>query len=84
MYRSGAPGAGLCYQARILKSQDGREKTYALRYGVEPIRLAGRDEPWHLVAVAGFGEEPIWLLPKALAGAREPRPSGQSVHRPGS
>src|SRR3954454_13512756 len=54
-----------------MKSQDGREKTYALRYGVEPIPLAGRDEPWHLVAVAGFGEEPILLLTNALEGARD-------------
>jgi hypothetical protein len=42
-----------------------------LRYGVEPIPLAGRDEPWHLVAVAGFGEEPILLLTNALEGARD-------------
>jgi hypothetical protein len=61
----------LRYQARIMKIQDGREKTYDLRYGVEPIRLAGRDEPLHLVVVAGFGEEPILLLTNALEGARD-------------
>jgi Transposase DDE domain len=61
----------LRYQARIIKIQDGREKTYDLRYGVEPIRLAGRDEPLHLVVVAGFGEEPILLLTNALEGARD-------------
>jgi hypothetical protein len=61
----------LRYQARIIKIQDGREKTYDLRYGVEPIRLAGRDEPLHLVVVAGFGEEPILLLTHALEGARD-------------
>ncbi len=38
----------LRYQARIVKIQDGREKTYELRYGVEPIRLLGRDERLHL------------------------------------
>jgi len=61
----------LRYQARIVKIQDGQEKTYDLRYGVEPIRLVGRDERLHLVAVAGFGEEPILLLTNALEGARD-------------
>jgi hypothetical protein len=61
----------LRYQARIVKIQDGQEKTYDLRYGVEPIRLVGRDEQLHLVAVAGFGEEPILLLTNALEGARD-------------
>lgn len=61
----------LRYQARIVKIQDGQEKTYDLRYGVEPIRLVGRDERLHLVTVAGFGEEPILLLTNALEGARD-------------
>jgi hypothetical protein len=61
----------LRYQARIVKTQDGHEKIYALRYGVERMRLVGRDEPLHLVVVAGFGEEPIWLLTNALDGARD-------------
>jgi hypothetical protein len=61
----------LRYQARVVKIQDGQEKTYNLRYGVEPIRLVGRDERLHLVVVAGFGEEPILLLTNALGGARD-------------
>lgn len=61
----------LRYQARIIKGQDGQEKIYDLRYGVERIRLMGRDEPLHLVVVAGFGEEPILLLTNALDGARD-------------
>jgi hypothetical protein len=61
----------LRYQARIVKIQDGQEKTYDLRYGVEPIRLVGRDERLHLVVVAGFGEEPMLLLTNALGGARD-------------
>jgi hypothetical protein len=44
---------------------------YDLRYGVEPIRLLGRDEPLDLVVVAGFGEEPMLLLTNALEGARD-------------
>ena len=61
----------LRYQARIVKIQDGQEKIYDLRYGVEPIRLVGRAERLHLVVVAGFGEEPILLLTNALEGARD-------------
>jgi hypothetical protein len=61
----------LRYQARIIKVQDGQEKTYDLRYGVEPIRLVGRDERLQLVVVAGFGEEPMLLLTNALEGARD-------------
>jgi hypothetical protein len=61
----------LRHRARVLKIQDGQEKTYDLRYGVEPIRLLGRDEPLDLVAVAGFGEEPMLLPTNALEGARD-------------
>jgi hypothetical protein len=61
----------LRHSARIIKIQDGQEKTYDLRYGVEPIRLAGRDEQLYLVVVAGFGEEPMLLLTNALEGARD-------------
>ncbi len=62
----------LRYQARIVKIQDGQEKIYDLHYGVEPIRLVGRDERLHLVVVvAGFGEEPILLLTNAVEGARD-------------
>jgi len=61
----------LRYPARIVKIEDGKEKTYDLRYGVEPIRLAGRPEQLYLVVVAGFGEEPLLLLTNALDGARD-------------
>jgi len=61
----------LRYQARVVKIQDGKEKTYDLRYGVEPIRLVGRQEQLYLVVVAGFGEEPMLLLTNALEGARD-------------
>ncbi len=61
----------LRYQARIIKIEDGQEKTYDLRYGVEPIRLPGRDEQLYLVVVAGFGEELMLLLTNALDRARD-------------
>jgi hypothetical protein len=61
----------LRYQARIIKIEDGQEKTYDLRYGVEPIRLPGRDEQLYLVVAAGFGEELMLLLTNALDRARD-------------
>jgi len=61
----------LRYQARIIKIEDGQEKTYDLRYGVEPVRLPGRDEQLYLVVVAGFGEELMLLLTNALDRARD-------------
>ena len=61
----------LPYRARVIKIQDGQEKTYELRYGVEPIRLPGRTEPLDLVVVAGFGKQPILLLTNLLNGARD-------------
>jgi hypothetical protein len=61
----------LRYSARVIKIQDGQEKTYDLRYGMEPIRLAGRDEQLYLVVVAGFGIEPMLLLTNVLERARD-------------
>jgi hypothetical protein len=57
--------AGRCrlrHQARIIKIQDGQEKTYELRYGAERIRLPGRSESLGLVVVAGFGDQALMLL----------------------
>jgi hypothetical protein len=61
----------LRHPARVVKIQDGQEKTYDLTYGVEPIRLVGRDEQLFLVVVAGLGQEPLLLLTNALQGARD-------------
>ena len=49
-------------RAKIIKIENGQEKIYELRYGAEPIRLPGREEPLQLVVVAGFGQEPLLLL----------------------
>jgi hypothetical protein len=65
----------LRHRARVIKIQDGQEKTYELCYGVEPVRLVGRQEQLHLVVVAGFGKEPLLLLTNALGGA----PDSQSL-----
>jgi DDE family transposase len=56
----------LRYQARVVKIEKGEEKVYELRYGAEPIRLPGREEPLHLVVVAGFGQDPLLLLTNLL------------------
>jgi hypothetical protein len=66
--------AGRCrlrHQARIVKIQDGEEKSYELRYGAEPIRLPGRAEKLWLVVIAGFGQEPLMLLTDLPAAARD-------------
>jgi hypothetical protein len=66
--------AGRCrlrHQARIIKIQDGQEKTYELHYGAEPIHLPSRTEKLWLVVIAGFGEEPLMLLTNLPVRARD-------------
>lgn len=60
----------LRYRARVIKIENGQEKIYELRYGAEPFRLPGREEPLLLVVVAGFGQEPLLLLSN-LSGVRD-------------
>lgn len=60
----------LRYRARIIKIEKGQEKIYEPRYGAEPFRLPGREEPLLLVVVAGFGQEPLLLLTN-LSGVRD-------------
>jgi len=60
----------LRYQAQIIKIENGQEKIYQLRYGAEPFRLPGREEPLLLVVVAGFGQEPLLLLTN-VGGVRD-------------
>ena len=66
--------AGRCrlrHQARIIKIQDGQEKTYERRYGAEPIQLPGRAEKLWLVVIAGFGDQPMMLLTNLEIAARD-------------
>ena len=60
----------LRYQTKIIEIENGQEKVYQLRYGAEPFRLPGREEPLLLIVVAGFGQEPLLLLTK-LGGVRD-------------
>jgi Transposase DDE domain len=61
----------LAHGARIVKIQDGQEKTYELRYGAVPIQLPGRSEKLWLVVLAGFGEERLMLLTNLPMIARD-------------
>lgn len=66
--------AGRCrltHKARIVKIQDGQEKTYELRYGAEPVHLPGRSETLWLVVIAGFGEERLMLLTNVPVPVRD-------------
>ena len=60
----------LRHRAKVIKIEDGKEKTYELRYGIEPIRLVDRSEKLFVVVVAGFGREPMLLLTNVLQRAR--------------
>ncbi len=60
----------LRYRAKIVKIENGQEEVHLLRYGAEPFRLPGREEPLLLVVVAGFGQEPLLLLTN-LDGVRD-------------
>jgi len=66
--------AGRCrrtFTAKVIRIEEGKEKTYELHYGAEPIRLPGRKEKLRLVVVAGFGKEPLMLLTNLLGRARD-------------
>jgi hypothetical protein len=66
--------AGRCrrsFAAKVIRIEDGKEKIYHLRYGVESIFLPERKEKLQLVVVAGFGEKPLMLLTNLVGGARD-------------
>jgi hypothetical protein len=66
--------AGRCrlrFATKVIHLQDGKEKTYHLHYGAEPVWLPGRKEKLLLVVVAGFGQEPLLLLTNLVARARD-------------
>jgi hypothetical protein len=66
-----ALGCPLRYRARGVKIDKGQEKSSALRYGAEPIRLPKRAEKLWLVVIAGFGEQPMMLLTNLKLRARD-------------
>jgi hypothetical protein len=66
-----ALGCRLRHQARVVRIDKGQEKSYELRYGAEPICLVGREEQLWLVAIAGFGEQPILLVTSLKLRARD-------------
>ena len=74
--------AGRCrlrFATRVVHIQDGQEKIYQLHYGAEPIWLPGRKEKLLLVAVSGFGREPLMLISDLLARAQDSESLGWIV-----
>lgn len=52
-----------CRHAKtIVRIEDGKERTYTLRFGFRNVKLPGRCEPLYLLVVHGFGPEPLMLL----------------------
>lgn len=64
--KSGLELAALCkspYSAKIIKEEDGKEKTYFIDFGFVPVRLPECPErPLWLVVVKGFGKTPLMIL----------------------
>lgn len=57
--------AGSCpryYAERIIKQQDGEEKSYHIEFGYQRVKLPKHQEQLYLVVVTGLGEEPLMLL----------------------
>jgi hypothetical protein len=52
-----------CRHAKpIVRIDEGKERTYILRFGFRRVQLPGRSEPLYLLVIHGFGEEPLMLL----------------------
>jgi hypothetical protein len=66
----GRPVVG-CASGAHHQIQDGQETTYELRYGVEPIRMVGRQEQLHLVVVSGSGKSLCCCSPPCSGRARD-------------
>ena len=55
-------GCRLAYAEVIVREDKDGETAYRIEYGFRKVKLPGRDEQLYLVAVRGFGEEPMMLL----------------------
>ncbi len=52
----------MLYTETIRRETENGEKSYAIQYGVIPVKLPGRDESLRLVVVRGLAEKPMLLL----------------------
>jgi hypothetical protein len=50
------------YIERIIKEEKHKEKVYHLEFGYRKVKLPGYKEQLYLVAIRGFGEEPLMIL----------------------
>jgi len=57
-----ARGCPMRYADRLVREENGKERSLHLEYGFRRVNLPGRDEIVYLVVVRGLGEEPLMLL----------------------
>ena len=60
--RQVAQGCPIRHAKPIVRVEEGRERTYILRFGFRHVKLPERKEPLCLLVIHGFGEEPLMLL----------------------
>ena len=57
-----ARGCPVRYAERLVREENGKERSLHLEYGFRRVRLPGREEIFYLVVVRGLGEKPLMLL----------------------
>ncbi len=57
-----ARGCPVRYAERLVREENGKERSLHLEYGFRRVRLPGREEMFYLVVVRGLGEKPLMLL----------------------
>ena len=57
-----AASCPMYYAERIIKEEDGKEKSRHIEFGYRPVRLPRRSEELFLVGITGLGKEPLMLL----------------------
>ena len=60
--RDVARGCPCHFATTVARIEDGRERTYELRFGFRKVHLPDRTEPLYLLVIHGFGPEPLMLL----------------------
>jgi len=57
-----ARGCPARYAERLVREENGKERSLHLEYGFRRVSLPGREEIFYLVVVRGLGEKPLMLL----------------------
>lgn len=50
------------FEAKIIKYEEGKEKSIIISYNAVPVKLPNRKKKLYLVVIKGFGKEPMMLL----------------------